>query len=236
MNILKITNPVVNYVGTLSRSTKINSSNVDTSNPQKLASTLDCMAASAIPSIVNKARIIELPEFIYHITSKENYEKILKDGKMKISSCEGNSVNGCKGIYFVDKDNFLNKWVGRKEPELFGSDTFDVGELLMIWTCKSTNGTVAIKIPTDQLDKSQLRFRPYLIALKEAIETLNPETNIVESKMVKEGLPIEDLSKYVNSEPVEYVYFGEITSDMFSGYTETTFSENMGEMIDKLFR
>lgn len=155
---------------------------------------------------------------------------------MKISDFEAQSQNGCNGIYFIDRDNFLNKWIGRKEPKLFGDLQMDMGELLMLWTCKSTDGTVAIKIPTSKLNPSQLRFRPYIEACRESFEALDANTKEIGSKMVKEGLPIKDLSKYIKTnEPIEYVYTGEITPDMFLGYSETAFSENLREMIHNLF-
>lgn len=235
MNVSKITNKAISIVGELPQvAGKTVSSITQENNPEKLTSTLDCLAANAVSAVNMNAKKSNLPDFIYHITSKENYEKILKDGKMKISDWEANSGNGCNGIYFVDKENFLNKWLNRKETELFG-DT-DIGEMLMLWTCKSTDGSVAIKIPTSKLNPMQLRFRPYLQACRESIETFDPDTLKIDSKMVKEGLPIDDLIKYKNSnEPIEYVYFGEITPDMFLGCTETSFSENMREMIHNLF-
>ena len=236
MNVSKISNAIFDIPKALPKiAQEVTSSIPDSSDTKKLTSALDCLAANAVPSINKSTKKPDIPEFIYHITSKENYEKILKDGKMKISDFEGASQNGCKGIYFVDKENFLTKWVGRTEPELFGEGV-DIGDTLMLWTCKSDKGTVAIRIPTSSLDQSQLRFRPYIKASKEAFDTFDPDTMIVGSKMVKEGLPIEDLVKYTNTdEPIEYVYFGEITPKMFSGYSETSFSENMREMINNLF-
>ncbi len=204
-----------------------------TSGGQKLLGELDSLAAVAKTSIIHTKKNKDIPEFIYHITSKENYEKILKDGKMKISSFEAMGDN-CKGIYFVDKDNFLQKWVGRKEIELFGDA--DIGEMLMLWTCKSIDGTVAIKIPTSSLDLSKLRFRPYIQACQEACDTMDPDTLKISSKMVKEGLSLSELSKYIDTdEPIEYVYFGDITPKVFDGYSQTSFSENMMDMINNLF-
>lgn len=238
MSILKITNTTIDIVNSLPKVIQKTSCPIatDAVNPQKLTSTLDCLAANAIPAINKTSKKQALPEFIYHITSKENYEKILKDGKIIISEWEAQNLNGCKGIYFVDRDNFLNKWVGRKEPELFGDSSIDIGELLMLWTCKGINGTVAIQIPTSKLNLSQLRFRPYIEACRVSLETLNPDTLEIGSELVKKGLSIDDLPKFANSnEPIEYIYTGELASDVFSGYKVTTFSDNIKEMIHNLF-
>lgn len=237
MNISKISTTISNTLNASSKAVqKPNCLIQDGANSTKLTNTLECLATNAIPSINKNSKKVNLPEFIYHITSRENYEKILRDGKMKVSKWELDSGNGCNGIYFIDKDNFLNNWLGRKEPEILGDSPMDVGELLIAWTCKDTKESVAIKIPTSKLDISQLRFRPYIEACKESLETYNPNTGKIESRLVKEGLPIEDLSKYANSkEPIEYVYFGEITPEIFCGSSSTLFCENLKEMATRLF-
>lgn len=204
-----------------------------TSNSKALLNELDAMASCAKTSIIHSKKGQNIPEFIYHITSKENYKKILKDGKMNISAWEELSENGCQGIYFIDKENFLKNWVGRKEPELFGD--VDLGELLMLWTSKGTD-TVAIKIPTSSLDMSKLHFRPYIKASREATETIDNDTLKISSNLVKEGLPICELAKYAETdEPIEYVYFGKITPKLFQGHLETKYFDNPLDMIKSLF-
>lgn len=200
-------------------------------NPEKLMGSLDCLATNAIFS-VKPTKKVNLPEFIYHITSQENFEKILQDKKIVKSSFEVGQ-NGCCGTYLVDRDNFLQKWLGRQEPSLFGDA--DIGGMLMMWTSKGSD-PVAIKIPTSSLDLSKLRFRPYVKACLETAEKLDPETLKVDSKLVTEGLPLSDLAKYVGSnEPIEFVYTDEIPADLFNSFSTTRFTENMRDMIDGLF-
>ena len=86
---------------------------------EKLLNGLDAIASCAKTSVVQSRKNPFIPEFIYHITSKENLENILNEGVLKKSTWENINDNGFKGIYFIDKDNFIQKWVGRKEPELF---------------------------------------------------------------------------------------------------------------------
>lgn len=233
MDITKITQETINLTqNAMSRCIK---TGIGAQKPvecsEKLMGTLDCLAVNAV-SAVKSAKKPDIPEFIYHITSKENLEKILQDKKITKSTFEG-CKNGCHGIYFVDKNNFLQKWLGRRELDLFG-DT-DIGELLMAWTCKGSS-PVAIKIPTSCLDTSKLRFRPYIEACKECFEKLDVDTMEIDSQLVKNGLPLSDLSKYTKTkEPIEFIYTDEIPVDIFSGLSTAEFSENMRDMIGELF-
>lgn len=107
--------------------------------------------------------------------------------------------------------------------------------MLTMWTCKRSNPTV-IKVPTSSLDLNKLRFRPFIQACKEGMAQLDVDTMQTGSKLVKEGLPLSELSKYANTnEPLEFVYLEEINPKIFAGYTETPFSENPMDMIKGLF-
>lgn len=232
MDIAKITQNTVNIAqNTLNHSAKINTMPTTLKCPEKLMDTLNCLAANTV-STIKPAKKTNIPEFIYHITSEENYEKILHDKKIIKSTIE-TGQNACYGIYFLDKDNFLQKWLGRKEPDLSGD--VDIGEALMAWTCKGNN-PVIIKIPTSRLDLSKLRFRPYLEACKESFEKLNSDTMKVDSKLVTEGLPLSDLQRYIKTnEPIEFIYKEELPIDIIDSFFTTKFTENMRDMISKLF-
>lgn len=233
MNIAKITQETINLAqNTISRCAN---KSIGTQKPvecsEKLMGALDCLAVSAVSAIKSDKKL-NIPEFIYHITSKENYERILQDKKITASVFESGQ-NGCHGVYLVDKDNFLQKWLGRKEPDLLGD--IDIGELLMMWTCKASE-PVAVKIPTSRLDLSKLRFRPYIEACVETFEKFDSSTMKVGSKLVKEGLPLSDLSKYIRTnEPIEFVYMDEIPTDIIGGSSTAKFTENMRDMISELF-
>ena len=114
MNVSKVSTVVSDILSTTSKAVQKAPCFMEgEANPEKLTSALECLATNAIPSVKKLPKKVDLPEFIYHITSKENYEKILKDGQMKVSDWELNSDNGCKGIYFVDKNNFFNMAITR---------------------------------------------------------------------------------------------------------------------------
>ena len=111
-----------------------------------------------------------LPEYLYHMTSLENANNIIKDKIMKGSYLESDEfqrkigsspehASNMPGKYFISKNNFLQKWIG---TELFAS--VDVGERLIHWTKQDSQNITAIEIPILSLDLSKLRFRPYITA------------------------------------------------------------------------
>ena len=192
-----------------------------------------------------------VPKHLYHMTSEANYQKMLKDGVMHGSSWEqqaieiakeiGEPVNGMGGCYMVSKNNFVNKWMGGKNEELFGN--LDIGEMLLQQTrattglpkelIKETNPTntmVAIQIPTKALEQSKLRFRPYFEAVMESFEEMGKS-----SSLCTEGLPLSELSKYIDKGPVEYVYQGKIPVNLFSGIKISQADLPYKEIVKNLF-
>ncbi len=57
------------------------------------------------PCSANPKNSAIVPEYLYHVTSRENMDKILKSGQMNISKNEQ-----LQGIYFFDKSNFLTRY------------------------------------------------------------------------------------------------------------------------------
>ncbi len=145
-----------------------------------------------------------VPEFLYHFMSKAHYEMIKKDGVLGFSAWE-NKSNGCEGIYFVEKNNMLNHWIGYRNPKYFGD--YDIGEVLLRFTGAETeDGIVALKFPTKSLDISKLKFRPYVEACRHVLENIDTTTLTYDSELVKKGLELNELPKYIDKEPVEFMY------------------------------
>lgn len=170
--------------------------------------------SSRLSKITQKTQQEEIPEYIYHITSKDNYIKIMKSGKINVSNWEASSDNGLAGVYMVDKHNFLNAW--NQTTDLtkitgMGEADSNLGKLLLSWIIMGSKSHElhAIKIPTSSLDKSKLRFRPYSDVVNSLVAA-NPDM-----EMIKKGLTLEKLSEYQRkSVPIEYVYTDSIPSDM----------------------
>lgn len=93
----------------------------------------------------------KIPRFLYHFTNKEAYESMLKDGKIKQTLNDPLS-----GVYLVDLSNFFKRW------NKIGGCGDDVREGILQL---ATNGyrfggnVVLLKIPTEKLQKANLRIR-----------------------------------------------------------------------------
>lgn len=195
--------------------------------------TLALQVQKPVTQDVSPSTIDELPEYLYHMTPTENYNQIVQTGKINFSEIEGQSVNGCNGVYMVSKDNLVNQWMGAKEPDIFGD--IDLGETLLNCTGAGTESMSAIKIPVKSLDLSKLRFRPYIEACEATVTTFDANTGVVESEMATKGLPISELSKYIGKTPVEFVYQGELTTNLFTDVATSQGQIPFLDIIKNLF-
>ncbi len=106
----------------------------------------------------NISRPVELPEYLYHITSKASMEKIEQSGVLKISQREQ-----LTGLYLLDSENFLNSYGNTK----VGNQNKDLLSAIFRQANKGNKGLpaseqklVVIKIPTeDLLNSGKLRMR-----------------------------------------------------------------------------
>lgn len=165
------------------------------------------MNAAKVRRVDLRKSDVKLPEYIYHLTSKENALKIIKSKKIMMPKTECRTdqtydpESQLRGIYTIDKDNFMNKWQE--------ADKYNVtGEILKL-IANSSNDIAIIKIPTSKLDKTKMKIRPI------------HETTI-NSDYIK-GFPIEKLNEWNNS-ALEYVYQDEIPVDSFDSVEYKNFN------------
>lgn len=95
----------------------------------------------------------KIPRFLYHLTTAENYQSMLKDEKIQAN---GGLVDPIKGVFMVELDNLLKRWKILKE-----SDGADVRARLLVHVAKSLDATkiVALRMATQNIDKSKLIIR-----------------------------------------------------------------------------
>lgn len=173
------------------------------------------MNSSAIKKVTTEAEKSEIPEFLYHLTSKSNYEKILKDKAINISDLESQSKNGLAGAYMLDKENFLKTW-NRGCKEITNSENINIGGTLFGW-CSKGDDLVLLKIPTNTLDKKSLRVRNYIDDCMSQIRG---------DGLASQGKPIEELTNLKNiKEPLEYVYMGKVPTEAMAVESVTPFNE-----------
>lgn len=99
------------------------------------------------------------PRYIYHMTSKANYESMLRDGFIRTGE---NKLHVDKGIYAFDLMNFFKCW-GKPHKD-WGYD--DLQRIILRHIVKWFNSTmpqkselVILKIPTSKLDQDKLFVR-----------------------------------------------------------------------------
>lgn len=89
----------------------------------------------------------KIPRYLYHITTKENYSKMLKDGYINISQ---DCPRG-KGLYMFEMQNMLKHYKDFDGNRDLGRLLRQVGE--------SETGAVLLKIPTSILEAGKLVVR-----------------------------------------------------------------------------
>ena len=97
-----------------------------------------------------------LPEYLYHFTSEENYKAIMESGEMQATYSDTFlKKNGNKAIFLVDSDNLLNHWDSLKD----GTRHSYLIRLLKFCDKNRNGNVVMLKIPTSKLNIDNLSFR-----------------------------------------------------------------------------
>lgn len=84
----------------------------------------------------------KIPRYLYHMTSFENYQKIVESGFLKCST-----EHMPQGIYTLELDSFGKYWSKDLRNDLCGKMLDDSNKIVML------------KIPTKNLEQSKLRIR-----------------------------------------------------------------------------
>lgn len=103
-----------------------------------------------VVQIINTIGKHKIPRFIYHMTSKRNYESMLCDGIIKTSPDEllGN------GVFTSELTNLFKRW---RKCKSWGNESLQ--ERLISHVAKGNDEIVILKIPTTKLDADKLVIR-----------------------------------------------------------------------------
>lgn len=142
-------------------------------------------------------------KYLYHFTSVENYEKMLKDKKINTSK---DMYLEKPGVFMVDLPNFTHQWLN--------NDTYwttqNLALTLIRETSKYEDKLVCLRIPTENLDESKLRIRSqdvFFDHLKNGWYKDAPEHLI-------KGDAEENSEQYSQrNESIEHIYQDEIPMD-----------------------
>lgn len=129
--------------------------------------------------IVKNGRIIEktgkpdIPRFLYHITSKKNYDSMLKSGIIKTSE-DSNRASELKGVFLFDMKNFVKRWANTSIH--YSKDvSINLGGALLYKNglpgdnLRKVTDIVLLRIPTKNMDINKLKIRPQNL-MKEVIK------------------------------------------------------------------
>ena len=93
---------------------------------------------------------IQVPEYLYHLTNRTNFEHIKETGKIKPSE------DIIDGVFMFDMNDFNKNW----KSHSYDNTTPSVAASLLLQAIKSDNELVLIKIPTKNLNIKKIRIRP----------------------------------------------------------------------------
>ena len=99
---------------------------------------------------VNSIGKHKVPRYIYHLTSKQNYEAMVKSGVIRTSE---NEMIG-RGVFAIELTNFFKRW----RQNLSFKNT-SLQQLLIKQASKRQDDIVILRIPTAVLDKDKLVIR-----------------------------------------------------------------------------
>lgn len=92
-----------------------------------------------------------IPKYLYHMTTKQNYRAIMKDGFLRTHN---DRLCG-QGVFIFDIKNYFEKW-----KDVFSEQRGkNFTELLLDQVSKRRNKIVMLRIPTDKLDIDKLAIR-----------------------------------------------------------------------------
>ena len=182
----------------------------------------------------------ELPRFIYHLTSKANYDAIVSTGYIRPAN---DTLFKGQGIFAVDLANLFKRW-GRNPAW----DNDSLREQLLNRVAKETDDIVILRIPTAKLDKEAIRLRnqnkfffltysgSFKKVIDEAVAAVNKRVSILNdeekwdrlfSDFLREHIPAE-LHELITGLPAksrnllkqkkaayEYIYQNQIPVDCF---------------------
>lgn len=110
-----------------------------------------------IPAVTNLAKTVSarsqngqsaVPRFLYHITSKKNYESMLKDGFIRTSQDAADMTN-LNGVFMFDLKNFTKRWCNTGFS--MGDDFLTLAKSLFLKGSSKTSNIVVLKVPTKKL-------------------------------------------------------------------------------------
>ena len=150
----------------------------------------------------------KVKRYLYHMTSEENYKKMLETGKITTTS---DMQLDYQGVFMTELENLAKKWRNSKEWDFFpeNKDGMFLSLALLKQTSKDSGKIVCLRIPTKNLDHDMLKIRSQnRLGLAEK----DSSGRIIEH--ITKGAPAKDANLYKQrKEAIEYIYQDDIPMD-----------------------
>lgn len=150
----------------------------------------------------------KIKRYLYHLTSEENYQKMVESGKIKLTA---DSQLPYYGIFMIDLENLAKQWRTSKDwnhkiPE--NKNGIFLSAALLKQAAKGADNLVCLRIPTKYLNHDMLKIR----SQNRLFRTKTESTQVKEH--IKNGAPAKDANLYKQrKEAIEYIYQEEIPID-----------------------
>ncbi len=165
----------------------------------------------------NNQNEVQIPEYLYHLTNKNNFKNIIKTGEIIPSE------DIIDGVFMFDMKDFQTNW----KTHSYDNTAPSIAVSLLLQAIKSDDELVLIKIPTKNLKVNKIKIRPQddVCRYINSREYRNLCMVHAESggafkhksdfpKNLTKGYKISCAQDFFNeNRPIEYVYQGKIKVD-----------------------
>lgn len=147
----------------------------------------------------DKAITYEKPKYLYHMTSKDAYDSIMSDGKIKVSN-----MDEVRGVYFSSADDLRHKYTESnlsKMLRFYGG----VGNYADPTPHRYSGKIYILEVPVEKLDNDSVLFRNISLAgdKPEAFEHNWQKFKDFSDDRLKEHI----------KNPIEFLFKGEVSTD-----------------------
>lgn len=201
-----------------------------------------------IPVVTNLAKTVSakpqtgqsaVPRFLYHITSKKNYESILKDGFIRTSQ-DGADMTNLNGVFMFDLKNFTKRWCNTGFS--MGDDFLTLAKALFVKGSSKTSNIVVLKVPTKKLPLDKLKCRTQDIKAKVPLSHFSDGDTALRQKhytrkkqpieyIFEEDIPISSIKKIGEADT------GVIIEDVFANMYASDYKKvDVKQILTNLFK
>lgn len=165
-----------------------------------------------------------VPRYLYHVTSKKNYEGMLKKGVIKAGQDAALESN-LNGVFMFDLKNFTKRWchMGFDIGENPGENFLTLAKALFMKNSSKTSDIVVLRIPTKGLPLDKLKCRIQ--------GGVNP-SDISMSHVMNGDIATKQAYFTRKKHPIEYIFQGNIPMSGVQKAGEANTGVILEEMID----